>query len=159
MGPAHKKSLIVSIAILSLSLLVGCSQLAEWIDGKGAGQSDQQTAKTALAHQPSPTLPPDVPTDIPILEGAKGISAVRTGDGVTKGDGFYQLSYQLATDFKDTALRYRKVLADNKYNYEDEPVTDSVSLTGSTASWIFYITIAKSSKMPGESSVTISYTK
>jgi hypothetical protein len=159
MGPARKRNLYVLVSLLFLVIPAGCGTLANLIDDNGSNPTASPTAQTAVAHQPGTKLPPDVPADIPILEGAKGLTAVKTGDGVTKGGGFYQLSYLIAAKMEDTALRYRKILADHKYDYEDEPVADSVSLTGSTPSWIFYLTIAKSSKVAGETSVTISYSK
>ncbi|QMV44104.1 hypothetical protein [Cohnella cholangitidis] len=133
--------------------------MANLLNSNGTDNKAKPPAASAIATDPVTKLPADVPADIPILDGAKGITAVRTGDGVTKGDGFYQLSFRVASGLEETATIYRNKLEEKKYDYEDEPVADSVSLTGNTPSWIFYLTIAKSTEVKGETSVTISYTK
>lgn len=149
--------LLLVVSLLCTISLTGCSSLAQWIDGPSNNTS--KPAQAVSASENNSTLPADVPKDIPLLDKAKSIIALRTGDGVTPGDGFYQLSFRVASTVDQTAAQYRKILDDKHYDYVDEPVADSVSLTGNTPSWKFYLTIDKSTEVKGETTVTISYSK
>ncbi|RKP57287.1 hypothetical protein D7Z26_04725 [Cohnella endophytica] len=151
-------------AILIFSALTlciaGCGDLNELWEGNpssasGAPPSDQ----AVIALRTEADLPAEVPRDIRILEGAKALSAIKTGDGVTKGNGYYQLSYRVSASLQDAAARYRQILKDDKFDFVDEPVAESVSISGSTPAWMFYLTISKSSEVKGETAITISYTK
>ncbi|WP_239613590.1 hypothetical protein [Cohnella mopanensis] len=155
MNPVTKRGVLVLFTLLCIVPLIGCSSLASLLDS----DNSKPPAQSALATSQASELPADLPKDIPIVDGAKAITAVRTGDGVTKGNGFYQLSFRVTTSLVETASLYRNKLAELEYDYVDEPVADSVSLTGNTPSWNFYLTIAKSTEVKGETSVTISYSK
>jgi hypothetical protein len=153
-----KASLALFVTLVALASLIGCS-LGRMLDSIDPGSGSKQLSQTALAATPSPGLPGDVPKDIQILKGAKEVTAVQTGDGVTKGEGFYQLSFRVRTSLEETAKLYRAILTDKGYEFMNEPVEGSVSISGSTPSWLFYLTIAKSTEYKGETSVTIAYTK
>lgn len=146
--------LALIVTLVALASLTGCS-LSRMLDSIDPGNGSKQPAQTALVAMSSP----EVPTDIRILEGAKDLTAVQTGDGVTKGQGFYQLSFRVKTSLEETAKLYRSLLTDSGYEFKDEPVEGSVSISGSTPSWLFYLTIAKSTVYKGETSVTIAYSK
>ncbi|MCD9021472.1 hypothetical protein [Cohnella silvisoli] len=153
-----KASLLLLFIQVALVSLVGCSA-SRMFDSTDPGSESIQPSQTALAAVSSSELPSDVPKDIRILEGAKDVTAIQTGDGVTKGDGFYQLSFRVRTSLEETAKLYRAMLIDKGYEFMDEPVEGSVSISGSTPTWVFYLTIAESTEFKGETSVTIAYTK
>jgi hypothetical protein len=153
-----KASLALFVTLVALASLIGCS-LSRMLDSIDPGSGSKQLSQTTLATTPSPGLPNDVPKDIRILKGAKEVTAVQTGDGVTKGDGFYQLSFRVGTSLEETAKLYRAILTDKGYEFMNEPIEGSVSISGNTPSWLFYLTIAKSTEYKGETSVTIAYSK
>jgi hypothetical protein len=162
MSSIGKGAIIAVAALLLATTMAGCdaSSFIDKVSSDGGAKSGASPSATAaLAANHDPVLPSDVPKDIEILGKPKEVLTVKTGDGVTPGDGFYQLTFNVSTSLDQTAQDYRAYLTGNGYEFVDEPIAGSVSLSGATPTWKFFLTIAKSTEVAGQTSVTIAYTK
>lgn len=175
------------ISLNKFKLAVLCVFIATLLTGCGSNKDDLATGSD-VASKPNNTLetntsqnntpqnntpqnntPPDktnafdiagkAPNDIPILESAKDLKKTKVGEGVVRGDLYYEISFRLEYAIEPIVEQYRKIFDDLGLDYADQLEKEIYSVTGSTGPWEFIMTITLSNEHKGESVVKIVYLK
>jgi len=81
--------------------------------------------------------PPNaVPDDIPILENAKNLTAIKMGDGINPGDPYYLVQFEVEESVQKTGERYREILKENGFDIVAESELDGLpAFQVNTESW------------------------